>query len=238
MSYRFEKMYTFRGLMWTLKAVECIYKQPWQLKNGKFFPCIKPCFHTLVWLLIIDMRRKPHTNVIEKLQPRVSIRHLLYPHSLNNPHTPNRCSSDPWSGRTWKSGHSFFFHLTRACRSLHRLAPQNVSFTQTCQIRPFAHSFGFVSHAPFVLLSKRALSVNECRKTLFLNQREILGRVGPFLSGHNGSLVSTFPMSFCKQGMGVWHSVTPRLFESWKLSSQKVIFSKTTGFFYKQFSTM
>ena len=82
---------------------------------------------------------------------------------------------------------TLIFLLNPSCCSLHSFVPQNVSFRHLCHIRLFAHSMVFCV-APFEWLSKSALSVSECRKTLiriFPWWQVKLGRGGPLLSGHS-----------------------------------------------------
>ena len=132
------------------------------------------------------------------------------------------------------SSHSSF-HWIRAAAVSTVLAPHNISFTQTCQIRPLAHSMG-VSHPSSYSPRAHCLPVN-AERLYFLEGRQ-KDWVVVVLSWLDKVVVSTCSMFFCHQGMGVWQSVTLRLLESWTRSSQKVTFLKNCKVFCKQFSMM
>ena len=96
-----------------------------------------------------------------------------------------------WPVGAGKSCHTasshFSFHWIRAAAVSTVLAPHNISFRQTCQIRPLAHLMEWVT--PFEFLSKSALSASECRKTLCpWRQPEGLGRGSPILPRHSSSV--------------------------------------------------
>ena len=82
---------------------------------------------------------------------------------------------------------TLFFSLNTRCCSLHSSCSTK-RLLRTCQTRPFAHSMGFCV-APFASLSKSALSVSICRKTLFpWRHLEGLGQGGSSLTGQSSSV--------------------------------------------------
>ena len=89
---------------------------------------------------------------------------------------------------------------------------------------------------PFELLSKPAAPcLPVYAERLYFLEDSLRDWVVMVLSCLDTAVMSTCSMSFCKQGMGVWQSVTPCLLESWMSSSQKVVFLKHYLIFLQAF---
>ena len=200
--------------------------------------------HQLLYLHPLNHPHPPNPS-----SPFSSLKSLLFstrPWIRSNKY--KRCSSDPCSGGSWNTGywgagtpcHTAFqhssFHWTRAAVVSSVFAPQNVSFRQTCHIRLFAHSMGFCV-SPFEWLSKSALSVSECTKTLFPWKHVKLGRGGPFLTGHS-SIVKLLHVLLANRAWVCGNAWLPVFSNRRWPPHKKWFFSKNHWVFCKKCSTM
>ena len=119
--------YAFRGLGWTLEAVVWLQTAVWHLKKWNLLPLHRFCFHTLVhwhthkttykrhWKAPASCVKPPaFLSLSSKLpslsKPSLTIlffenSSLQHQASYNWRNKYNRCSSDAWSGASWKSCH-------------------------------------------------------------------------------------------------------------------------------------